>query len=162
MLSEKNNEWFCDNILPMKEAMFRIAYSILLNESDCEDAAGNAMLKAYQAFENLQDRSYFRAWVMKILKNECYDLLRKRKFTVPIDENWNLGQEDRYANTDLRQAILSLPDNYKIAITLYYLEGYSIKELSMLFDTPVGTMKSRLSRARTALKGMLNASEVFG
>lgn len=135
--------------------MFRVAYSILHNQSECEDAASAAVLSAYQAFETLKDYSYFRAWVMKILKNECYAILRKRKNDVHFDETWELGCEDDVPNRDLQQAVQSLSYNYRVAITLYYVEGYSIKELSHMFDIPVGTMKSRLSRARTALKKTL-------
>lgn len=144
-------EWFAQNVEQMKQTMFRVAYAMLRNESDCSDAASSAILKAYQNLHKLRDREKFRAWFMKILRNECLLLLRNRKVTVPLEEHL-VAKEQNIADIDLHNALFELKADYRIALTLYYLEGYTLVEIAAILQVPLGTMKSRLSRARQKLK----------
>lgn len=158
MANGKNEEWFCDNIKKMQNSIYRVAYIILRNSSDCEDAAGNAILAAYQKIDQIKDSSKFKAWFMKILKNECYAVLRKNK-KVAIDlSEIALGYEDEL-NIDLHDALKQLRVEYRIAIVLYYLEGYCIKEIAQILEVPAGTVKSNLFRARSELKLILKDRE---
>ena len=92
--------------------------------------------------------------------NECNGILRKRKNVIPYEEymdNMRLTEEDRYSH--LYMAIMELPEDLRILVTLYYLEGFSQKEISEALDIPEGTIKSRLSRAREFLKAQLSDEE---
>ena len=96
----------------------------------------------------------------KILINECNGIFRKRKNVIPYEEymdNMRLTEEDRYSH--LYMAIMELPEDLRILVTLYYLEGFSQKEISEALDIPEGTIKSRLSRARDFLKAQLSDEE---
>ena len=155
MMSPKDAAWFCRNVEQLKQTMFRVAFSILRNTSDSEDAASNAVLKAFQSFERLNDKKAFRTWIIRILKNECYALIRKRKPTLPLNEEYAGMYELSDSCIDLNTAFERLSSDNRIAITLYYLEGYRIAEIAAILDVPIGTIKSRLSRARADLKTIL-------
>ena len=92
--------------------------------------------------------------------NECNGILRKRKNVIPYEEymdNMKMTEEDRYSQ--LYMAIMELPEDLRVLVTLYYLEGFSLKEISEALDIPEGTIKSRLSRAREFLKVQLSEEE---
>lgn len=161
MMSRKDTAWFCRNIEQMKQTMFRVAFSILRNASDSEDAASNAVLKAFQNFDQLNDKKVFRTWMIRILRNECYALIRKRKPTFPLNEECVGMYELSDSSIDLNAAFERISPDNRIAITLYYLEGYSIAEIAAILDVPIGTIKSRLSRARANLKTILTDTEVL-
>lgn len=155
-MTENNDEaWFSDHIRQMKQTMFRIAFVLLGNETDCEDATSSALLTAYEKLPQLRNRELFRAWFIRILKNECYLMLRRRKRAVHLNEETPLEYEMHVGDPDLRNAIMQLNKDYRLAIVLYYMEGYSINEMARILDAPGGTVKSRLSRARVQLKGLL-------
>lgn len=160
-MSGKNDyDWFCRHIRDMKQTMFRVAFSILRNISDSEDAAQNATIQAYRRLHQLNDRKYFRAWMTRILKNECYAILRKRKPLLDIGAQPEPAYEMEVPDIDLAIAFDRLSPDSRIAITLYYYEGYTISEIASILDIPEGTIKSRLSRARNRLREMLEDKEV--
>jgi len=159
MAENYDKAWFCDQIIQMKQTMFHIAFLILGNETDCEDATSSALLTAYEKLSQLRNRELFRAWFIRILKNECYLALRRRKRVIRLNEEMLLEYEMNVVDPDLRSAIMSLSNDYRLAIVLYYVEGYSIKEVAHILDVPSGTIKSRLSRARVQLKGLLTDRE---
>lgn len=153
MIKSDDKTWFCEQVIEMKQTMFRIAYSILHNSYDCEDAASSAVVLAYKNLPKLKNRLLFKPWLIKILKNECFAILRKNKRFVSLDEDIASGSNTE--NINLYMAISKLTEDNRIAIILYYLEGYSIQEISSILDIPDGTTKSRLSRSRTRLKQLL-------
>jgi RNA polymerase sigma-70 factor (ECF subfamily) len=106
MIECNDKAWFSDHIRQMKQTMFRVAFVILGNEADCEDATGNAILTAYEKLPQLRDRELFRAWFIRILKNECYRVLKRRKRAVHLDEEMLLGYEMRIPDPDLHRAIM--------------------------------------------------------
>ena len=109
---------------------------------------------------------FFSTWATRIVINKCYDLLRKNKNNiVPFDEsmenNLNNSRNDVYDidQYGIRLAIESLNEDLKLITILYYYDDYSVNEISEIVDIPVGTVKSRLSRAREFLKNKLGKEE---
>lgn len=147
-------EWFCNNIQEMHDSIYRVAYTILHNNTDCEDAAGNAILLAYQNIYQLRNRNKFKAWLMRILKNECYAILRSREQTLPGFHEIIIESDNR-PDIDLHDAIKRLRVEYRVSIVLYYLEGYRVNEIAQILEVPDGTIKSNLSRARSELRLIL-------
>ena len=143
------------------EAMlYHISKSILKNDSDCGDAVQETLLKAYEKLPMLKEEKFFRTWITRILINECKGILRKQKKVVPYEDymgNVRLSEENRYHH--LYMAIMELPEDLRILVTLYYIEGFSQKEISEILEIPEGTIKSRLSRARDFLKTQLSDEE---
>lgn len=143
------------------EAMlYHVSKSILKNDADCADAVQEALLKAYEKLHTLKKDEFFRTWITKILMHECYKICRKNKKIVPYEEymiNAKMWEEGRY--TGLYMAIMELPQELRLLVTLYYLEGFSQKEISEIMNMREGTIKSRLSRARRLLKEQLADEE---
>ena len=140
--------------------LYHISKSILKNDADCGDAVQETLLKAYEKLPMLKEEKFFRTWITRILINECKGILRKQKKVVPYEDymgNERLSEENRYHH--LYMAIMELPEDLRILVTLYYIEGFSQKEISEILEIPEGTIKSRLSRARDFLKTQLSDEE---
>ena len=153
-------EEFLQLALETEETLFHVAFSILHDEQNCADAVQETLLKAYTHRNKLRERAYFKTWIVRILINECYTMVRKNKRFSPLEEG---VMSDRNSLTnyvkeeylDLYQAIERLEEKEKICILLFYMEDYSVTEIARILSIPEGTVKSRLSRARSRLKGVL-------
>lgn len=153
-MTARLDSFFTDQITDMTDSMFRVSYVLLRNTADCEDAIQTAILQAYEHLPALRDRTRFRAWCMRILKHACYDLLRRRRDTLPLDER--LAADALPAeNIDLYRAMTRLRADSRVVLVLYYSERYTQKEIAHILDIPPGTVASRLSRARNELRNLM-------
>lgn len=146
--------------LDSEPTLFHVSFSILHNEQDCADAVQEAILKAYESRHKLKEMKYFKTWIVRIVINECYGILRKKKRFQNFDDavqqgNANLSSYVKEEYIDLYRAINRLSEKEKICVILYYLEDYSVAETADVLKIPAGTVKSRLSHARKELKGLL-------
>ncbi len=153
-------EQFTKRITEIEADMFHLAFSILHREQDCLDAVQEAVVKAYTGRDALRKPAYFKTWVMRILLNECYALLRRQKRLLPMEEQMldlqaDFGNYVREEYLDLYRAIDALREKDRICVLLYYIEDYSIRETAQIMRMPEGTIKSRLRRARLQLRDML-------
>ncbi len=149
---------FCRLIRENRSSLFRVAKGILKNDADAEDAVSEATVKAYISFGKLRKIESFRSWIMKILVNESYTLLRKKPPTQPladdIPDNGALTVST-VESIALWNAIELLSDEFRTVTVLFYYEDLSIREISNVLRIPIGTVNSRLSRAREKLKTLL-------
>lgn len=140
-----------------ESSFYRVAKSILHHEQDVEDAVQEGLLKAYQNRNKLKNEDFFQTWLTRIIINECYRLLRKNKSVRPFaEEDMEIPAPVAPNDVDLYNAIGMLPPKIRIAIVLYYVEGYSTAEIKTILKIPQGTVKSRLAKGRTLLKSILN------
>ena len=150
-MAQQQDEVFIDEIRRVKQTAFGVAYLILKNTSDCEDAMSAAI-------ENtLQQQSRFRAWFLQILRNEAYAILRQRRrffVTSEMPEGPSSAETDPSRSLDLRAALMQLSESKRNALYLWQ-EGYSMEEISMILNAPAGTVKSRIARAKEALRQYL-------
>ena len=158
MSSHENDAWFSRQIETLGPTLFRVAFAILRNRTDCEDAAQNAVLKAYRSLNTLKQRSYFKTWLIQILKNECFDMLRRRRPTMDVAES-DISYEMAVPDLDLNRAFDKLSPEERLTITLFYYEGYDTREIAALTEVSEGTVRSRLSRGRASLRMMLQEKE---
>ena len=159
MSSHENDAWFSGQIEKLGPTLFRVAFAILRNRTDCEDAAQNAVLKAYRGLDSLKKRSYFKTWLISILRNECFDMLKRRRPALDVDGQSNLSYEMAVPDMDLNRAFDQLSPEERLTITLYYYEGYDIREIAALTEVSEGTVRSRLSRGRASLRSSLQEKE---
>ena len=156
-MAQQQDEVFIDEIRRVKQTAFGVAYLILKNTSDCEDAMSAAIEKAYRHFDTLQQQSSFRAWFLQILRNEAYAILRQRRrffVTSEMPEGPSSAETDPSRSLDLRAALMQLSESKRNALYLWQ-EGYSMEEISMILNAPAGTVKSRIARAKEALRQYL-------
>lgn len=162
-----NNEAFEQLIEANKLKMYKVAKSILKNEDDVCDAIQNALISAYTNLNKLQNNQFFSTWLIRILINKSYDIANKnqRLYTnvTDIDEyntNDNLKSYDSYDSESLVENVLTkIDDDLKTITVLYYYNDYSVNEIAMILDIPEGTVKSRLSRARSKIYEIIKSEE---
>ena len=161
MRNGSENAWFSREIEAMAPTMFRVAFAILRNRTDCEDAAQNAVLKAYTHLDKLKERRYFKTWMIRILKNECMNYTRSNRRVVPLTAYTDVGYDMEVPDLDLNRAFDTLNADERLAITLFYFEGYTTREIAKICEVSDGTVRSRLSRAREALRKKLSEQEAM-
>jgi RNA polymerase sigma-70 factor, ECF subfamily len=176
LLNKRPNQDFARQMLPHLDAAYNLARWLMRNGEDAEDAVQDAFLRAHQAFASYQGGSE-KAWLMTIVRNVCLTLLKRRVRpgnVVMLDEA--MGEVEQ-ASADIVPASLSsrpdaellakierarvqaalkkLPQNLREIVVLREFEDLSYQEISEVVGVPVGTVMSRLSRARERLKALL-------
>ncbi len=129
------------------------------NKSDANDLAQDALVKAYLSLAGYQNKGKFRSWLFKIAYNTFLNHKAGCRTMESIDEARTFigGNEAdaSFEHQDLYLALHTLPPKERSAITLYYMNGYSIKEIATITDTSEGAVKQQLSRGRDKLKAKL-------
>lgn len=155
-----NKDTFIDRVLEAQSTLYHVSKSILTHDQDCEDAVQGAILKAYNKLDTLKKEQYFKTWLVRIVINECYSLKRKEYPQVSYEEYFESAKaDDKKDYSELYLAIQKLPEQIRITIVLYYVEGYSIEEIKDILEIPAGTVKSRLAKGRKLLKIKLEHME---
>lgn len=157
-----NKNVFSEIVLKSTDSLYHISKSILKNDTDCEDAVQEAIAIAFAKLHTLKKDQYAKTWLSRILINECYHILRKRERFTPFSDCKEESEEDSEDYSELYQALFMLKKEYRLTIVLYYLEGYSVKEIAHIMNTGTGTVKSRLSRGRDKLKSILEEEKAYG
>jgi len=157
--------------LPHMDAAYNLARWLLRNDQDAEDAVQEAYLRAYKAFPRFRGGDG-KAWLMTILRNVCFTMIKKlrsHETPEPFDEEIHqaAGQSDvreafrLKANAETLQAALEkMPDEFREIIVLHDLEGLAYKQIAAAVGIPIGTVMSRLARARARLRAEIVASNL--
>ena len=150
---------FAQEVWELTDTAFAVTYLILGNSADCEDAMSAAILRAFENRGKLRKRESFRAWFLQILRHEAYDLLKKRRRLMPVEEMPEAAAPDRddAGRLDLQEALAELTEAQRTALLLQQ-EGYDLSEIGQILDVPVGTVKSRISRAKQTLRTLLEVN----
>lgn len=156
---------------------YSVAYRTLQHEGAAGDAVQDSLLKAYRALHQFQGGS-FKSWLLRIVANTCYDVMRTAQWRnteslddLPVDEDQAAALADRRLidrgespqeaveraelNDWIETGIRALPPDQRMALTLCDVHGYSYEEISEITGQPMGTVKSRINRARTRLRDFL-------
>lgn len=164
-----DKEAFSRVIIQNKEAMYKTAIVILKNEDDTYDALQDALIKMYRNISKLENKEAFISWSRRIIVNCCYDIINKNKKVVDITSkltaNFEETREDIYDCEDsLVQTLEKIEPDLRLTATLYYYNDLSTKEIGEILQIPVGTVKSRLARAREKLYEILQEErrEIYG
>ncbi|GAC1411144.1 MAG: RNA polymerase sigma factor SigR [Actinomycetota bacterium] len=176
-MAEPAENSFDETVMPLIAQMYGAALRLTKNPSDAQDVLQDTALKAYQAFGQFEPGTNLRAWLYKILINTFISSYRKAKRgpqtvsdTVEVDgEDFSLF--DRLADTttgtpeailldqipdeEVKHALEELPDQFRVAVLLADVEGFSYKEIADITDVSIGTVMSRLHRGRKQLQRSL-------
>lgn len=149
-------------ILDSERQLYSTAKTILSDDHDCADAIQETIVKAFSKIGTLRNDKYAKTWLIRILINECYTLLRKSSKLVPLEEMSEMAEMNVDKNTDysdLYKALNSLKEELRLPVILYYIEDFSIKEIAQILEISEGAVQKRLARARGKLKRDLQESE---
>jgi len=172
--TEKNNI-FNNEFMPHINSMYNFAYRLTLDSDDAKDLLQDTYLKAYRFIDSFQQGTNAKAWLFRILKNSFINDYRKRSKEPSkvdyqdVESYYNSEDVDRQITPDLRvealkdmigdeisNALNSLDVDFRTVIILCDLEGFKYEEMAKILDIPIGTVRSRLHRARNLLKEKLS------
>ncbi|MFQ3549168.1 MAG: sigma-70 family RNA polymerase sigma factor [Armatimonadota bacterium] len=174
---------FDELITKYEKRVFNYAYRVAGNYDDANDVAQEALIRVYNSLHTFRGDANFTTWMYRIVTNVFLDDRKKQKAhrKVSLDEYIDLDEnsvtrqfednsptpevviEKKEKDQFVQNAISTLPEYQKIIVTLYHIEDLSYEEIAEILQLPIGTVKSRLNRARLALKEKLeNIPELFG
>lgn len=166
---------FADDAMVFIDALFSAAMRMTRNSAEAEDLVQETYLKAYRGYGSFQEGTNLKAWLYRILTNtfiNSYRAKKRRPDESDLDEVEDLylyrrlgGLEavaagrsaeeevlDSFTDDDVKAAIEALPEQFRLAVLLSDVEGFSYKEIAEIMDVPIGTVMSRLHRGRKALQ----------
>ena len=166
---------FDADALPFLPSIYAGALRLTRNPPDAEDLVQEVFLRAFRAFSSFRPGTNLKAWLYRILTNTFINEYRRRQRqpqTVSGDEveDWYLYQRmadsdmepsaetevfERLPDEEVREALASLPETFRMAVWLADVEGFSYKEIAEITDVPIGTVMSRLHRGRKSLEKQL-------
>jgi len=143
--------------------MYNVCYRMMNNREEAEDMLQESFSEAFHRLGTFRFESAFGAWLKRIAVNKCINALKKRKAKlVPVEEMPDLQDQDEDKEdvstltvAQVREAMESLPEGYRVIFSLYLLEGYDHAEISQIMDISESTSKSQYLRARQKLKEIL-------
>jgi RNA polymerase sigma-70 factor, ECF subfamily len=171
---------FAEEAMPYMGSLYSAALRMTRNPADAEDLVQETYLKAYRGYGSFQEGTNLKSWLYKILTNtfiNSYRSKRRRPVETELDEVEDLylyrrlgGLEaasagrsaedlvlDRFSEAEVKAAVEALPEQFRLAVLLSDVEGFSYKEIAEILDIPMGTVMSRLHRGRKALQKTLHS-----
>lgn len=153
-----------------EKRMYAVALRMFANREDAQDCLQEAMLRVYRSIGGFKGQSSFSTWLYRITMNTCLDELRRKKnkqsasLDSLLEQGWSPADEsatpEKHAlrselKRELQSAIHELPEDMRSAVVLRDVQGFAYDEIAQMLDVNVGTVKSRISRAREKLRGKL-------
>ncbi|MDP4181786.1 MAG: sigma-70 family RNA polymerase sigma factor [Bacillota bacterium] len=139
----------------IKVQLYKTALIRLRNEQDALDAVQEALIKAFSGIKNLKHGCFFKTWMIRIVINECYNILKYKNKVIPMDrENFEFYNKEflSFEEVEMRSILSELDDIHREVLDLRYNQDLRLEEISELLGVPIGTVKSRLHRAHGILK----------
>jgi RNA polymerase sigma-70 factor, ECF subfamily len=164
------------DVVPLLPGLYGAALRMTRNKADAEDLVQETYLRAFRGFAGFEEGTNLKAWLYRILTNSFINTYRKKQREPQIVEgpddidDWYLYDRlggrnveesaetevlDSIPDADVKAALESLPENFRLAVLLADVEGFSYKEIAEIMDVPIGTVMSRLHRGRKALERAL-------
>ena len=148
-------------ILNSERQLYSTAKTILINDQDCADAIQETIVKAFSKIGTLRNDKYAKTWLIRILINECYNVLRQKSRQIPMDMETEMAGKvavESQDYSDLYCAVSQLQEELKLPVVLYYGEDFSVREIAQVLEISEGAVQKRLARARQKLKQILESA----
>lgn len=161
-------------VVAYRDQVFRLALRMCGNEADADEVAQEAFLSAWKALPNFRGDSQFSTWLYQLTSHAAIDLMRREKRQIAAEDITEVsapdpapGPQQQAEQSETRQAVrdamAQLSPEYRQIVVLRFLQELSYEEIGAVLKLPPGTVKSRLNRAKSQLKGILSKSgNLFG
>lgn len=139
------------------DRLFTVAFNLCQNRADADDVVQDTLIKYYTLGKEFEDETHLKAWLIRLAVNRAKDITtsfwrrNKVEWEDYMDELPFREPEDSW----LFEAVMRLPEKYRLVIHLFYYEDYAVEEIARILRRPAGTVKSQLNRGRGLLKEML-------
>ncbi|MCI9531021.1 MAG: sigma-70 family RNA polymerase sigma factor [Lachnospiraceae bacterium] len=149
-----------------KDTIFKLAYSYCKDKGQAEDAFQEVFYKFMKRNPQFRDREHEKAWFIRTTINVCKDILKSKwsRMVVQLEE-WDGDHAFQDGSGDifdeLREAILSLPEKYRVPIHLYYYEEYTVREIAQILHRSESAVQTQLQRGREKLKQKMERSDKY-
>ena len=135
---------FTELMQAQMQSMYKTARAMLRDDEDAADAISETILMCWEKMEQLKRPEFFKTWMIRILINECHDILRQRKRMYPVEEIEEMPEaDDAYTNVEWRETMRGLDEKYRLVLILYYVNGLSTTQIGSLLHIPVSTVRTR-------------------
>ena len=140
-----------------KNNLYALAFNICKNVQDAEDVVQDTFIQYLSHTKDFESEQHIRAWLLRVAMNKAKNKTQTffRKHTVPLEDFMETLTFESAESSDLFEAVMNLPEKYRIVIHLFYYEDYSVKEIADIAKVSVSNVKVRLSRGRLLLKNSL-------
>ena len=138
-------------IMDNKDGMYRLAFSILRNDADAQDAVSEAIVLAFEKCHQLRKTSSAKSWLIQILVNSSKKIALQSNKYVLLENEIQYEQAEEFKDDDMWETVMELDEEFREVVVLYYYEQFSVREIGKMLRVPEGTVKSRLARAREKL-----------
>lgn len=132
--------------------LFRICYIMLGNETDAEDAVQETIIKYMQKAPNFENAEHEKAWLITTAKNKCRDMIRFRLRHPKINIEYLQELSTETSDSGILEALMSLPEKFRLVLTLYYVEEYRIEDIARIIQKSPSAVKMRLQKGRKLLE----------
>lgn len=153
------NREFQERVRACQQKLYGMGYMLTHSQADCEDAVQEALIKAWRKLGSLREEQYFESWLMRIVINECRNIHRKRSRRGELPLETYAAALPASPEPELYMALKSLPEKYSVALTLKYINGYTMEEMAKILHLPRGTVASRVNRAKMLLRKELGEED---
>ena len=132
--------------------LFRICYVMLGNEKDAEDAVQEIIIKYMKKAPTFRTSEHEKAWLITTTKNQCRDMLRFRLRHPKINIEYLQGLSSDTSDSGILEALMSLPEKFRLVLILYYVEEYRIEDIARIIQKSPSAVKMRLQKGRRLLE----------
>ena len=142
-------------ILDSERQLYFTAKTILFCDQDCADVIQETIVKAFSKIDTLKNDKYARTWLIRILLNECYNLVRRSSKFISLEnleDSPKMNAEETKDYSELYAAVNSLKEELRLPVILYYIEDFSVREIAQILEISEGAVQKRLARARGKLR----------
>lgn len=159
----RDSSAFAELVRLCTQSMYRVAWTYLGNDEDAADAISETVLVCYEKIETLKKDAYFKTWMIRILINQCKDILKHRSRIQSKAEMQESAFEDSgYIDCEWKEVLSCLDEKYRIILLLYYTREMDTREIAELLDISRNTVITRLARGRKLLKRELEGGKIYG